>query len=225
MGELWLILVGVAVGIVVAAPVGPVNVICIRTTLRHGALNGVLAGLGAALGDGVFALIAAFGITTVIQFIEHYAVILQIVGGLFLVGLGVRTYRTHPHLDEVSVTESSSAFARVLGTTFALTITNPATMLGFIAIFGGIAGFAAEKSSYGHAAILVGAVAGGSLLWWLGLAQFVSLFRNRMNDHMLELVNQVSGVIIVLFGLAVLARVGWGIATSGYGASVALGLG
>ena len=92
-------------------------------------------------------------------------------------------------------------------TTFFLTITNPATMLGFLAIFGGVAGLADAGEDYGHAATIVLAVLCGSALWWAGLSGFVSLFRQKMNDRLLAVVNRISGCLIVIFGVVVLARV------------------
>ncbi len=198
---------GVAIGIAVAAPIGPVNLIVIRRALRLGSIVGFLSGLGAATGDAVFASIVAFGLTAAIEFIVQFESILQLVGGVFLVAIGARTFRAHPHLDANAHENFSGALARVFATTFALTITNPATMLGFIAIFSGVAGLAGTNGNYLHAATLVGSVFTGSALWWAGLSGFVSMFRQRMTDRLLEIVNRVSGGLIVVFGIAVFGRV------------------
>lgn len=200
---------GIAIGIAVAAPIGPVNLIVIRRTLRFGSLVGFLSGAGAAVGDGIFAAIAGFGLTAAIEFVVRHEQTLQLVGGIFLIVLGLHTFRAHPHLGDEGPEKLSGATARVAATTFVLTITNPATMLGFIAIFGGISGFTAQGQSYAHAATLVGSVFGGSALWWAGLSGFVSLFRQRMNDRLLEIVNHVSGGLITIFGVVVLGRVIW----------------
>ena len=166
-----------------------------------------MPGAGAAIGDGVFAALAAFSLTAAIDFLLSYEFWLQGIGGLFLLFLGMRTLLSHPHLAEPEPEKVSGVPAHVFLTTFALTITNPATMLGFIAIFSGVAGLSAAGQGYGHAAILTGAVIAGSLLWWLGLSQFVALFRQRMSDHLLEIINRVSGGLIIVFGVVVLARV------------------
>ena len=194
MFDFGLVASGVVIGLAVAAPIGPVNLIVIRRTLRLGTLRGFLSGIGAATGDGVFATIAAFGLTAAIDFVMRYEMIMQLIGGAFLIILGARTYLAHPHLEETMQENPGGALARVFATTFALTITNPATMLGFIAIFGGVAGLTDQSGSYLHAGALV-------------LSVFVSMFRQRMNDHLLELVNRASGGLIVLFGIAVLGRV------------------
>lgn len=198
---------GVAIGLAVAAPIGPVNLIVIRRTLRYGQLNGFLSGGGAAIGDAIFAAIAAFGITAAMDFVVRVETLLQIAGGCFLLFLGLRTWFARPHFSEAPAEVQGRAMAAVFMTTFVLTITNPATMLGFIAIFGGVAGLAGAGDDYGHAATVVIAVMAGSALWWAGLSGFVSLFRHRMNDDLLRIVNKVSGVLIAIFGAAVLTRV------------------
>jgi len=196
---------GLAIGFVVAAPIGPVNLIVIRRTLRYGGLFGFLAGLGAALGDAIFAAIAAFGITAAIDWVMQYSTILQIAGGIFLIVLGVRTFFARPHLHEAPP-DTAYGLAGVIAMTFFLTMTNPATMLGFIAIFGGIAGFTMTQDSYASAGILVASVFLGSVIWWLVIASLASLFRHRMNDRILNIVNKGSGGMIALFGVAVLVQ-------------------
>ncbi|WP_339831987.1 LysE family transporter [uncultured Parvibaculum sp.] len=214
MIDLGLVVNGVAIGLAVAAPIGPVNLIVIRRTLRYGPVNGFLSGGGAAAGDALFAVIAAFGITQAIDFVIRIETLLQIVGGCFLLGLGLRTWFSKPHASpadgdgNANVSAAmAAAMARVFVTTFVLTITNPATMLGFIAIFGGVAGLASAGDDYIHAATVVVAVAVGSLIWWASVSGFVSLFRHRMNDRLLGMVNHVSGGLIVIFGVVVLIRV------------------
>lgn len=206
MDILVLILSGLLIGVAVAAPIGPVNLICIRRTLKYGMLNGFVSGAGAAVGDGVFAIVAAFGVTAVISFVAAYSGWLQLIGGVFLLGLGVRTWFDHPHLDDKLPEGSLGDLLPVISVTFFLTITNPATMLGFVAIFGGVADFTIGTEDYMRASILVASVIGGSVLWWAAITGFVSLFRDRMTDTGLAILNKVSAVIIVLFGAGILAR-------------------
>lgn len=206
MPDIELLARGIAIGLVVAAPIGPVNLICIRRTLSGGFLRGFLSGMGAALGDGIFACIAAFGFTAAMDWMVSFSDWLQIGGGLFLIALGVRTFMAHPHIEGDDGGSQKSALAKVFATTFLLTITNPATMLGFFAIFSGFAGFTPQNSDFATAATLVGAVVGGSIFWWACITGFVSLFRRRMNDRMLELLNHIAGVLIVLFGIGVLIK-------------------
>ena len=198
---------GVAIGVAVAAPIGPVNLIVIRRTLQKGWLGGFFSGSGAATGDAVFAAIAAFGLTAAVDLVIRFETWLQVVGGLFLLGLGLRTLLVKPHFDMADDGTAPAAMAGTFIATFLLTITNPATMLGFIAIFGGVAGLATAGDDYAHASTIVLSVMAGSFLWWACLSGFVSLFRHRMNEHMLLIVNRVSGALIVIFGLVVLCRV------------------
>ncbi|NIJ42617.1 threonine/homoserine/homoserine lactone efflux protein [Parvibaculum indicum] len=206
MIDFGLIANGIAIGMAVAAPIGPVNLIVIRRTLHFGWLNGFLSGGGAATGDAIFAIIAGFGLTAAIDLVVRFEIYLQLAGGLFLVLMGLRTFFTHPHLEAQETDKPATAQAKVFGTTFALTITNPATMLGFIAIFGGIAGLTSKGEDYGHAATVVASVMAGSVLWWCCVSGFVAYFRKRMNDSLLEKVNHVSGALITIFGLVVLGR-------------------
>lgn len=200
-----IVLSGLAIGFVVAAPIGPVNLIVIRRALRYGGLYGFLSGLGAALGDAIFATIAAFGLTAAIDWVMQYSTILQMIGGIFLIVLGTRTFFVHPHLEEAPV-DTAYSLLGVTATTFLLTITNPATMLGFVAIFGGVAGLTVTQEDYTSAGILVASVFLGSVIWWLVIAALASLFRHKMNDRMLTLVNKGSGIMIALFGVAVLIQ-------------------
>ncbi len=206
MDVLILILSGMAIGIAVAAPIGPVNLICIRRTLKYGMANGVAAGSGAMVGDGLFAAIAAFGVTAVISFVDDYSLWLQLVGGLFLLGLGIRTWFDRPRLDAALPEGSLGDLLPVISVTFLLTITNPATMLGFLAIFGGIIDFAIGSQDYRLTSVLVISVIAGSAIWWVALTGFVSLFRGKMTDRALKMLNYVSAAIIVLFGVGILSR-------------------
>lgn len=211
--ENWhLILNGLIIGVVVAAPIGPVNLICIRRTLAFGRTNGFVSGLGAALGDGLFAIVAAFGLTAASSFIIAVGDWFQLAGGLFLIGLGVHTFRHDPAHDSDVSFKSGERLAAAVSATFLLTITNPATMLAFVAIFGGVGGLVTEDASMIMAGVLVGAVFLGSALWWLGVTMFVGMFRDRMTDQTLLIINHISGVIIIGFGLAVLGRLIWNLA-------------
>lgn len=206
MPDWFLILNGVLIGIVVAAPIGPVNLICIRRTLAYGRTNGFVSGLGAAIGDAVFALVAAFGLTAASSTLMAVGDWLQVIGALFLIGLGVHTYLNKPSDTEAVNVKSTGKLAAAVTATFFLTITNPATMLGFVAIFGGVGGLVTSEPSMMTASLLVLAVFIGSALWWLGVTMTVGLLRDRMTDQTLILINRVSGVLIVSFGVFILGR-------------------
>jgi len=211
MDYVILIISGLVIGLIVAVPIGPVNLICIRRTLAFGPSNGFMAGLGAAAGDGVFAIVTGFGLTAVSQLIEGFSVPLEMAGVALLLFFGWHTFFTNPHLRDadklVYRQNGTGSLAGAMASTFALTITNPATLLAFaglIAGFGGLAG--AREPSFVSAAFVVAGVIGGSTAWWLTLTTVVGLFHARIDDAVMHVINRVSGFLIASFGVAVLTH-------------------
>lgn len=200
--DLTIIATGILVGITLAAPVGPINLMCMQRALQFGFLSGLATGIGAALGDGVFAAVTAFGLTWVTRLIEGNIFWLQGFGGILLVIIGIRTMLAPP-ADLAPAEPGWVHHGGLIGTTFLLTVTNPATLIGFVAIFSGIGGMVAGKGDFA-AMQLVGAVILGSFLWWVSVARIVSWFRHRLTSDRLALINRISGTIILLFGAAVL---------------------
>lgn len=210
MDILYLIVSGFVIGLIVAVPIGPVNLICIRRTLAFGPVNGFVSGLGAATGDGVFAVVTGFGLTAVAQLIEGFAMWLELSGGALLLFFGLRTFFTNPHLrdaEKLAAKNGRSSLAGAMASTFALTITNPATLLGFAALFAGFGGLAgAKEPSFVSAAFVVIGVCAGSTAWWLSLTTVVGLFHARIDDYVMHVINMVSGFLIAAFGVAVLTH-------------------
>jgi threonine/homoserine/homoserine lactone efflux protein len=209
MHYLWLILSGVVMGLIAAVPIGPVNLICVRRTFAFGPLNGFVSGLGAALGDGVFAAITGLGLTWVAQLIEGYSTIIELIGAALLVFFGYRAFQAAEPRMEVSGEPADGGGVTLIGaiaSTFALTITNPATLLAFTAMFAGLGGIAGGAGSYGDAGFVVAGVVGGSAGWWLMLTSVIGLFHARLDARAIRLINRVSGALVGIFGLAVLAN-------------------
>jgi threonine/homoserine/homoserine lactone efflux protein len=214
MDYLYLAVGGVVIGILIAFPIGPVNIICIRRTLSFGTLNGFVSGLGAAAGDGVFAIVTGFGLTAVSQLIEGLSIPLQLAGGALLLYFGWHTFFTNPHLKDVDDNKVArgrknghSSLAGAMASTFALTITNPATMLGITSLFtsaGAIAGV--KVVSFWSTATMVGGVFGGSVLWWLALTTTIGLLHAKIDDTVLHYINMVSGFLIAAIGVIVLTH-------------------
>lgn len=198
-----LFLWGILIGVAVAAPVGPVNIICLQRTLQSGALVGFVSGLGAAFGDSMFGFLAAFGVKAVSDFLLKHEFIYQTVGGLFLLGFAVHIWRAHPHL--VMKQYPAGHLVRSMAGTFLLTVTNPLTILGFLAIYAS-AGLSDAGQSLAHASWLIAGVFAGSAFWWLILTTGARLLRGRLNDRHLLLVNRSSAVVVAIFGALALGR-------------------
>jgi threonine/homoserine/homoserine lactone efflux protein len=194
---------GFVIGFSIAAPVGPIGVLCIRRTLADGRSTGLACGLGAATADAVYGCIAGFGLSVLSSALIAQQRWLGLIGGTFLCYLGARTFTAAP--------AGGAAEARGLGlwgaygTTFLLTLTNPMTILSFAAVFAGL-GLGAASGSYAAAAALVLGVFLGSALWWLVLSGLAASLRSRLDLHGLRWVNRGSGVVIAAFGLLALWR-------------------
>ncbi|NOK58307.1 MAG: lysine transporter LysE [Chloroflexi bacterium AL-W] len=193
---------GIIIGFLIAAPVGPIGVLCIRRTLTNGQIVGLISGLGAATADAVYGCIAGFGLTFISSLLISQQLWLRIVGGLFLLSLGITTFFSQPAQQVASVCGQGLLGAYV--STFLLTLTNPATIGSFALVFAGL-GLSAMGNNYTAAMLLVSGVFLGSALWWLLLSGSVGLLRKRFDTDILRWVNRISGVLITGFGVAALA--------------------
>lgn len=193
---------GLVIGFSIAAPVGPIGVLCIRRTLAEGRLAGLLSGLGAATADAVYGFIAGFGLTYVSDMlVGGYQSWIRLVGGLFLCYLGVRTFISRPA--ESPARTKGEGLIWDYASTFVLTLTNPMTIISFAAVFAGL-GVGSATGDYRSATLLVLGVFGGSAAWWLILSGGVSLLRSRFNRQALAWVNKAAGIVILAFGVLAL---------------------
>lgn len=192
---------GLVIGFSIAAPVGPIGVLCIRRTLADGRLAGFLSGMGAASADMFYGAVAAFGLTAIQKLLLGQSNWLRIVGGIFLLYLGVKTFFSAPA--EKAVTETRGGLFGAYLSTFFLTITNPLTILSFIAIFAGLQ-LGETDGNYASASLMVLGVFLGSATWWLTLSTGVSLLREKFTPALLIWVNRLAGFIIFAFGIAAL---------------------
>ena len=192
---------GLLIGFSIAAPVGPIGLLCIRRTLAEGRAVGLLSGLGAATADSLYGAVAGFGLTFVADFLAEQRVWLRLVGGLFLLYLGLRTFLAGPA--ERAATARGFGLLGAYASPFALTLTNPTTILSFAAIFAGL-GVAGASAGYGSAGLLVFGVLLGSALWWCLLSGGVGFFRDRVTPRALRWVNRLSGAMILAFGVVAL---------------------
>ncbi|MHA1517990.1 MAG: LysE family translocator [Alphaproteobacteria bacterium] len=208
LSGIQLVLAGLGIGLLMAAPIGPVNVLVIQRAVSRGFWGGLAAGLGAVIGDGVLAAIGAFSIAAISDVMVAYGDTIQTVGGLLLLGFGLALLLCRPVL-MTPVDERSHLFehAGIIPQTFLLTVTNPGAVLGMAAMIGGLGSLIGGLNTNLEALILVAAVMGGSLLWWLGLSELIATIRHKLTEGRLNLINRVAGFILFAFGVALLIEV------------------
>ena len=196
-----IILQGLIIGFAIAAPVGPIGILCIQRSLNRGLLYGFVSGLGAASADTVYGLIAAFGLTLISDFFVAQQTGLRLIGGLFLLYLGAKLFFKTG--DDATVSSASESLSGAYLSTFFLTLTNPMTILSFTLIFAGV-GIADTGGDYRSAGLLVLGVFLGSAAWWLLLSVGSSYFRDRLDARKLRWVNRIAGLVIAGFGGVIL---------------------
>lgn len=198
-----LLLKGVLIGLSIAAPVGPIGLLCIQRTLLRGQAAGLVSGLGAASADAIYGALAGFGLVTLTNLLLGWQGVLRLFGGAFLLFLGLRIYCSVP--PESIMEPRSSDLWGDYTSTFLLTLTNPVTILAFAGIFAGL-GLAEMGNNPATAVILVLGVFLGSLLWWLMLTWGIGTIRHRLTAGVHRWINRLSGAVIAAFGvLALLA--------------------
>ena len=198
------------IGIAVAAPVGAMGVLCIQRTLSAGWRFGMATGLGIATADGIYAAVAAFGVSALAATLVAWQTPLRVVGGIALVALGIRA-ALQPAAEcdgETAVSLDSRAAARLYTSAVGLTLTNPLTIMAFGAIFATV-GLGAQPTP-GSALVATAGVATGSLSWWTVLVTVVAFTRRQVGSGVLASLNRVSGAVIVVFGLIALGSVVFG---------------
>jgi threonine/homoserine/homoserine lactone efflux protein len=196
--ELGLFIRGLIIGFSIAAPVGPIGILCIRRTLAEGRASGFLSGLGAATADALYGCVAGFGLTVISGFLVDQRFYIQLIGGVFLLALGIKTLRSAPA--ERAAAASGTGLAASYASTLLLTLTNPMTILSFAGIFAAL-GVADTGGDLSAAALLVLGVFLGSAAWWLILSGGVGLMREKLSTGILHWTNRLSGIVLVAFGI------------------------
>ena len=197
--QLNFLLKGFVIAFAIAAPVGPIGVLCIRRTLANVRLIGFFSGLGAATADMCYGTVAAFGLTVIQNALVGMQFWLHVFGRIFLLYLGVRTFLTRSAGKEIAVKPNRGLFPAYIST-LGLTLTNPATILSFTVIFTGLH-LGDTHGDYLSAGLLVSGVFLGSAAWWLTLSGIVGIFRERFTIAWMVWVNRLAGTIIAGFGL------------------------
>lgn len=195
--------VGVIIGFLVSAPIGPVNLLCIQRTIERGFLGSVPAIVGAVLGDGLIALFAALGVGAISGAVEHHRFTIQSVGAFALVYFGLKLFFSTPKMladaQLQNINTSIQDYVWDIPQTFFLTMCNPGAVLGLFAIFGGISTFA-EVHTRIDALTIVASIMGGSLSWWFLLSHIISRVRYLVDSQNLKKINRVAGSLLIGFG-------------------------
>lgn len=192
---------GIIIGLSVAIPIGPVALLCMRNTIAYGLLAGIISGIAASTAYVIYASIAGFGLTAISDFLIHNKIVISMLGGGFLIYLGIKTWRDTrvPEVGSAKKELEQHAVACFIPA-FVLALTNPMTIVSFIAIFASL-DMSSCSSSYTSALGLILGVFGGAVAWWIVLCSLVSLFRSRVTPSTMVVINQISGIIIIAFGL------------------------
>jgi threonine/homoserine/homoserine lactone efflux protein len=205
--EMTYLLKGLVVGFVIAAPVGPIGILCARRTLTHGRRAGFFSGMGAATADSFYGFVAAFGLTFISDFLSGHRFWLRLAGGVLLLFLGIRTLMAQPERRSLFRIRRKR-YAGMYASTFFLTLTNPMTIFSFAAVFAGF-GLAGAKGDLVSAGTLVLGVFLGSGIWWLFLVGVFGIFKRRFEHHELHWVNRIAGLIIAGSGVLALLSLEW----------------
>jgi len=199
LSQAWVLVKGGGIGFLVAAPVGPIAMLCIRTTLERGRLAGISAGLGAAVADTIFAAIGAYGISFIGAALASNESWFKLIGGLFLIAFGIHLGRKRPNIADEDNREVPKGLFADFAMTLVLTLANPTTILSFVGLFAGVSGLRGFEFIT-IPALLLGVFV-GSAAWWLILSGIVSLIRHKIDAVTMLWINRGSGAAIVAFGL------------------------
>jgi len=184
------------IGLSIAAPVGPIGLLVIQRTLQHGSTVGLATGLGAAVADAVYGAVGAFGVTSLIGALTAARVPLALAGGAFLLWMAWKTWTAVPP-DHAASAKGGQGLAASFAGTFVLTLSNPATIFSFIAVFGALAAQGAPASPWP----MIAGVLLGSAAWWLLLSAAVGRLRHRFDARVRTTVNRVSALLLAAFAL------------------------
>lgn len=200
VAELLLLMKGVAAGFFVSMPVGPVALLTITRTLHKGRLSGFFSGMGGATADTSYALVAAIGLSIVINFVITYKATLTIISGILVILFGVKIFTTNPAKEfRNRVKEHNGLFMDYISV-LPLAFTNPVSLFVYLGVFSGLSAFSGPATN--KALLMVPGVMAGAMLWWFTLSGTISKLRDRIRLRTLLRINQIAGSIIILFGFA-----------------------
>ncbi|SDB92016.1 LysE family translocator [Williamwhitmania taraxaci] len=197
---LVLLIKGIIVGLLASIPLGPIGVICIQRTINKGRLSGFMSGIGAATADTIFATIAGFSLTFIINFIEEKQFFFQVAGGFIVMALGISIFYTNPIRQLKRHRKNKGSLIEDYLSVLFLTITNPLAVFLFIGLFATLR-IVSPGGNVLYAGILLSGVFIGAAAWWLVLSTVVNRFRARFRLKQLWYINKISGGVIFILGL------------------------
>lgn len=199
--DIILLIKGIVAGFIIAAPIGPVGILCIQRTLSRGMPMGLAAGFGGAVADTIFGAVAAFGLTFIADFLVRHENWMRLGGGVLLLALGL--YGCVKHVTMAAAPPSVRGAAGDSVSAFILTITNPMTILTFSPVFLAVGAVVAQDDRPAAWTLILGVFA-GSCLWWLILCALAEVFRRKINSARIQIIHRVSAGLILFFGIMVL---------------------
>ncbi len=200
----YIIIKGLFIGFLSSAPMGPVGMLCIQRTLNEGKKQGLITGLGAAVGDmliALLAIIAALGLGFSTEFIQQHEGPLKIVGSVVLIAFGYVVFNKNPSKSLTKLKENAMSFWKVFASSLGLTVSNIATLFLYIALFARFNVIDADKP-FGYDLLTISFIGIGAMLWWLLVTYFVNKLRSRFNPRGLQILNKIIGVLLVGLGVA-----------------------
>lgn len=200
MNSLFIFLQAMVVGFAIAAPVGPIGILCIKHTISAGFWAGIVTGLGSALAGATYGTLVVFGLTAITTFVTSEIFWVKLIGGLLLMFLGMRELRSSQRLIPVNHTEHAT-LANSLGTAFIIALSNPMTVIGYFSMVPALAANFCCTPAQG--VVLVGGIFAGSMSWWLLLSSLVATTRRRLPQKFLNLINKGAGIVLIAFGFFV----------------------
>lgn len=194
-----IIIKGIIIGLFISVPLGPIGMLCIQRTLNRGRRYGIATGLGATVSDLVYTIITLFFLSFVIDIIEHNRFIIQLIGSIILIGFGLFIFRSHPSTQPKPNEAAKHSLFGDFISSFGLTFSNPLVLFVLIALFARFE-FITNKSTLLLSICGILSILGGALLWWAVLTFLVSRFKSKLNMRGLKIINQITGLIIILIG-------------------------
>lgn len=196
-----IIITGIIIGVLVSAPTGPLGVLCIQRTINKGRINGIVTGLGATTSDLIYSLLVGFSMNFIIEFVEQYRFIIQIVGSIVLFAFGYHIFNKNPEkeLSDQSIGTSNRNLISTYTSAFGLCFSNPIIIFLFIALFARF-NFFSSKNIY---EVLLGlaSIAVGALAWWVSLTLIVGIFRKKFKTRGLKVLNLITGGVLMLLSI------------------------